>query len=489
MLAEARATLRAFSRTLRAGPADPRQAPMPPAEGPLGHARVLRDDILRAFPQWAAEYGDAVSLRLPGIPCLGVFSAEAVRHVLQTNARNYSKRTRATEKMSFFLGKGLVTSDGDLWKRQRRIAAPAFHKQRIEGFAGSMVRATADMLDGWAGARGAVDVDRAMMALTMRIASETLLGRDLSGEADAVGEALAFLTINTNRRITRILDLPLAVPTPENVRYRRAVKVLDDLLVGLIAARRQSPGQAHDLLGMLLDARDEETGEGMTDTQLRDEAVTIFAAGHETTSNALSWTFLLLARHPDVAARLHQEVDAVLGGRAPTVADLAALPFGKSVLQESMRLFPPAWITDRRAEGDDEICGYHVPAGTRILISPWATHRHPRYWQDPEVFDPDRFTPARSEGRPAFAYFPFGGGPRVCIGNAFAMMEAQLILALVAQRFHLELAPGAVVTPERGITLRPAPTLPMVPRARAPRQTQPHPAAVTAGAATDPVAL
>lgn len=472
MLEEARSKLRAFARTLRDGLDDPREPPMPSGEGPLGHARILRDDILGAFPRWAAEYGDAVSLRLPGLPCVAVFSAEAVRHVLQANAKNYSKRTRATAKMSLFLGKGLVTSDGELWRRQRRIAAPAFHKQRIEGFAGTMVRATSEMLDRWTGARGVVDVDRAMMALTMRIASETLLGRDLSGDADAVGEALGFLTVNTNRRITRLVDLPLAVPTPENLRYRRAVKVVDDLLIGLVAERRKRPTEAHDLLGMLLDARDDETGEGMSDAQLRDEAITIFAAGHETTSNALSWTFLLLARHPEIAARLHDEVDVVLGGRAPTVADLAALPLCKRVLHESMRLYPPAWITDRRAEGDDEICGYHVRAGTRIFLSPWATHRHPRYWDDPEVFDPDRFTPARSEGRPAFAYFPFGGGPRICIGNGFAMMEAQIILAMVSQRFRLELAPGAAVVPERGITLRPAPALPMVLRARPERRAE-----------------
>lgn len=466
MLEDARSTLRTLLRTFRDGPAAPGQAPMPPGRGALGHAMILRDDLLRVFPRWAARYGDAVSLRLPGEPCVAVFSADGVRHVLQHNAKNYSKRTRATAKMNLFLGKGLVTSDGDLWKRQRRIAAPAFHRQRIEGFVEVMSRATSDLLERWAGERGVVDVDRAMMALTMRIASETLLGRDLSGEADAVGEALSFLTVNTNERIGRLLDLPLSVPTPENLRYRRAVKVLDDLLVGLIAERRKSPGKATDLLGMLLDARDEETGEGMSDLQLRDEAVTIFAAGHETTSNALSWTFLLLAQHPAVAARLHDEVDTVLGGRVPSMSDLAALPFCKNVLQESMRLYPPAWILDRRAEGDDEICGYRVPAGTRIFLSPWATHRHPRYWDDPEVFDPDRFTSARAEGRPAFAYFPFGGGPRICIGNAFAMMEAQLILAMIAQRFRLELEPGARIEPEQGITLRPSPSLPMMLRER-----------------------
>lgn len=474
MIDQALEKVRHFAATLRDAAPDPRAAPMPKGEGWLGHSRILTEDILQALPRWAAEHGDAVSLRMPGIPAIAVFSAEGVRHVLQTNAKNYSKRTYAFDKMRLFLGQGLVTSDGELWKRQRRIAAPAFHRQRIEAFAGTMVQATRDLLERWSRASGPapVDVDRAMMALTMRIASETLLGKDLSGEADAVGEALTFLTLDTNARINRLVDLPLALPTPNNRRFLRAVKVLDDLLGQLIAERRRSPGDHQDLLSMLLEARDEETGEGMTDTQLRDEAVTIFAAGHETTSNALSWTFFLLAQHPEITDRLHEEVDRVLEGRAPTVADLPLMPYAKNVIQESMRIYPPAWITDRMAEGDDEICGYRVRAGTHIFVSPWATHRHPRYWQDPEVFDPDRFTPARSEGRPAFAYFPFGGGPRVCIGNGFAMMEAQIILAMIAQRFRPELAPGAVVTPERGITLRPAPTLPMLlrPRVLATRQ-------------------
>jgi cytochrome P450 len=466
MLDAARTKLQKFARTLRHGTSDPRSPPMPPSEGLLGHGMLLRDEVLRTFPRWAAEYGDAVSIRVPGELGVAVFSAEGIRHVLQTNAKNYSKRTRATEKMSLFLGKGLVTSDGDLWKRQRRIAAPAFHKQRIEGFAATMVQATSDLLEEWGRARGEVDVDRAMMALTMRIASETLLGRDLSGEASSVESALTFLTINTNARIQRLLDLPLYVPIPENVKHRRATKVLDDLLIGVIAERRKNPGEGKDLLAMLLEARDEETGEHMSDTQLRDEAVTIFAAGHETTSNALSWTFLLLARHPDAAHRLQVELDTVLGGRTPTLADLPQLPYCKSVLQEAMRIYPPAWITDRHAEGDDTICGYHIPAGTRVFLSPWATHRHPRYWTDPETFDPDRFSPARSEGRPAFAYFPFGGGPRICIGNAFAMMEAQILLAMICQRYRLELAPGVTIVPERGITLRPSPALPMLLRPR-----------------------
>jgi len=467
---DARSLVRKVSRALRPEVTDPRAAPMPPGDPVIGHTRVFQDDPLHQFTRWAATYGDAVSLRIPGVDFALVLHPDGVKHVLQTNAKNYSKQTRGYEKMRLFLGNGLVTSEGEFWKRQRRIAAPAFHRQRIEGFAGAMTRATADMLARW-GAEGLAerDIDREMMALTMRIASETLLGKDLSGEADAVGDALTFLTLNTNARIIRLVDPPLSWPTPENRRYLAAIKSVDDILAVLLEERRRSPGEHHDLLAMLMEAKDEETGEGMTDAQLRDEAITIFAAGHETTSNALAWTFLLLARHPEVAQRMYAEVDSVLGDRTPTLADLPAMPFTKNVIQESMRLYPPAWITGRRAEGDDEVCGYRVAKGTQVLVSQWATHRHPKFWEDPEAFDPDRFTPARSEGRPQFAYFPFGAGPRICIGNTFAMMEAQLILAMVSQKYRLELSPGAHVEPERGITLRPGPALPMRLRPRAPR--------------------
>jgi cytochrome P450 len=438
--------------------------PSPPGDPVFGHARVFREDPLHHFTRWGVTYGDAVTLHVPGVEFMLVLHPDGVKHVLQSNAKGYSKQTRGFEKMRLFLGNGLVTSEGDFWRRQRRITAPAFHRQRIEGFASTMTHATHDMLTRWeqpATDGSALDIDRELMKLTMRIASETLLGKDLSGDADSVGDAFTFLTLNTNARITRLIDLPLHVPTGENLRYLRAVKTVDDVLVGLIEARRASPGAHHDLLSMLLEARDEETGEAMTDAQLRDEAVTIFAAGHETTANALAWTFYLLARHPEVAARLYREVDEALDGRTPTLADLAAMPFNKCVIQESMRLYPPAWIFGRRAEVDDVVCGYDVPAGTQMLLSPWATHRQPRFWADPEAFDPDRFTPARSEGRAPFAYFPFGGGPRICIGNTFALMEAQLVLAQVSQHYRLELAPGARVEPERGVTLRPGPSLPM----------------------------
>ncbi|MBL8605642.1 MAG: cytochrome P450 [Myxococcales bacterium] len=448
---------------------------MAPGEPVFGHLRVLRDRPLQQFVQWADTYGDAVSMRLPGSPFVFVAAPEGVKHVLQTHAKLYSKQTRGFDKMRLFLGNGLVTSEGDFWRRQRRIAAPAFHRQRIEGFAETMTRATGDMLGRWAReGDGTRDVERELMTLTMRIASETLLGKDLSGAADAVGEALSFLTVNTTERINRVVDLPLDWPTPENRRYLKAVAVVDAVLGKLIEERRRDGAPHHDLLSMLLEATDEETHEKMTDAQLRDEAVTIFAAGHETTSNALSWTFYLLGRHPEIAARLYAEVDRVLGGRCPTLADLPQLAFTKQVIQESMRLYPPAWIIGRRAEVDDTLCGYKIAAGTQVILSPYATHRHPRHWADPEVFDPDRFSAERSEGRAAFAYFPFGGGPRICIGNSFAMMEAQLILAMVSQAYRLELAPGTVVEAERGITLRPAPALPMRLRPRAQAATAPR---------------
>lgn len=469
LVEEARSFLRKVSRTLRPDD-DPRAPPFAPGHPVLGHSRIMQVNPLDHFTRWGVEYGDAVSMRLPGSRFVLVLHPDGVKHVLQSNAKAYSKRTRGYDKMRLFLGNGLVTSEGEFWRRQRRIAAPAFHRQRIEGFAETMTASTAAMLERWAGRAetGAeLDVDREMMTLTMRIASETLLGEDLSGDADTVGEALSFLTLNTNARITRLVDLPLSIPTPENRRYLDAVATVESVLVRLIAARRANPGAHHDLLAMLLEAKDEETGASMTDAQLRDEALTIFAAGHETTSNALAWTFLLLARHPAVAARLYAEVDSALGGRTPTLADLPAMPFTKQVIQESMRLYPPAWIIGRRAEVDDTVCGYHIAAGTQVLVSPWATHRQPRWWDDPEAFDPDRFSAARSDGRPAFAYFPFGGGPRICIGNTFAMMEAQLILAQVSQRYRLELAPGARVEPELGVTMRPS-MLPMHLRPRRP---------------------
>ena len=289
-----------------------------------------------------------------------------------------------------------------------------------------------------------------MMRLTLRIVGETLLGYDPSRDADEVGDALAHLLAIVNERTTRVIFFARPrLPTPENLRLRRAVGTLDEIVLRIIAERRKSRGG--DLLSMLMEARDAETGEAMDDRQLRDEAMTIFLAGHETTANALAWTWLLLSRYPAARRELRAELSEVLGGRSPTADDLPRLRFTRMLLEESMRLYPPAWIIARSAGGADEIGGYEIPAGSIVFVSPYIVHRHPRFWEDPEGFDPHRFEKEPPRG----AYFPFGGGPRACIGNGFAMMEAQLVLATVAQRVTFELVPGHPVELEPSITLRP----------------------------------
>jgi cytochrome P450 len=350
------------------------------------------------------------------------------------------------------LGNGLLTSEGDLWKRQRRIAQPAFHRQRIAGFAGTMVRAAEDATALLESRRGDdVDMHHEMMRLTLRIVGETLLAYDPTDAADEVGAALSFLLPLANQRSVRIVDLPPIFPTRQNLKFRRALATLDTVVRRMIAERRKSPGDRGDLLSMLIEARDAETGEAMDDRQLRDETMTIFLAGHETTANALTFTWLLLSRFPAAARELRAELTQVLGGRSATADDLPKLTVTRRILQEAMRLYPPAWIIGRSATGPDEICGYEVPAGSIVFISPYVVHRHPELWEDPEGFDPSRFAREPARG----AYLPFGGGPRMCIGNGFATMEAELVLATMAQRLRFDLVPGTDVKLQPSITLRP----------------------------------
>jgi cytochrome P450 len=357
------------------------------------------------------------------------------------------------------LGNGLLTSEGDFWRRQRRIAQPAFHKERIAAFGDVMVRAAEDTARAWtavAKSGGTLDVAAEMMRLTLRIAGETLLSSDVTGHAAVVGDAVSLLLREANRRILQPIEVPLRVPTPNNRRVLRVLSELDAIVFRMIEDRRRmTGGRPSDLLTMLMEARDEETGEGMTDKQLRDEVLTIFLAGHETTANALSWTFYLLSLHPEVARRTSAELADVLGGRAPQVADLGRLVYTTAVLKEAMRLFPPAWIVGRRAVEDDTIDGYDIPRDSIVFVSPWLTHRHPAFWQNPEGFDPERFLPERAATIHRYAYFPFGAGPRLCIGQGFAMIEAVLLLATLAQRIRLDLVPGHRVVPHPSITLRP----------------------------------
>jgi cytochrome P450 len=443
-------------------PPDALAAPMlPDAPGPrgslfLGSLLEAQRDPLGFFQRSIAEHGEYVGVRFGPHRYLIVNDPEAVRRVLVDNHRNY-KKSRNYQGLKLVLGEGLVTSEGDFWRRQRRLAQPAFHKERLASFVRTMVADTAIMLERWRAAplSGSFDFHQEMMRLTLRIVTRTLFSTDSDADADAVGHAMTVAIDHVNEYADAIIRIPPWVPTPKNLRFRRALRTLDALVLRIIDERRKAADKPNDLLSMLMSAQDEETREQMTDRQLRDEVMTLVAAGHETTANALTWAFYLLAQHSDVAERVRAEVEAVLGGRPPSIEDLPRLAFIRSVLEETMRLYPPAWIIEREAMVEDRLGGYRVPRRSVVAMSPFMLHRNPRYWDRPDEFDPDRFSPGRAAPRPKYAYIPFGGGPRLCIGNAFAMMEAQIILAMVASEWSLDLAPGFSVELDPSVTLRP----------------------------------
>jgi cytochrome P450 len=422
---------------------------------------VLLEDLYR-------EYGDVFRFRIFIWHLYGFVHPDHVKHVLQENHQNYHKSI-IYETLKPVLGMGLLTSEDDAWRRQRRIAQPAFHRKVLASLATGMTDETASMLERWqAHARSGepFDVLSEFMALTLEIVSRTMLSTDVAGQTDTVRESVTVLRDDVNHRMMHLVTAPQRFPTPRNRRFRGALQAVDQIVYGMIKERRRRETNAEDLLSILMDARDEETGEGMSAKQLRDEVMTIFLAGHETTANALSWTLYLQSQHPDVEEKLSSEVDATLGGRTPTIDDLPKLPYTKMVIDESLRLYPPVWSVARQAIREDEIGGYRVPANSGVAISPWLSHRNPEFWPEPERFDPERFSPAGSAGRPRYAYIPFGGGPRQCIGNEFALMEAQLVLAMIAQSFRLRLAPGARIDLDPAVTLRPKYGLPMTVTAR-----------------------
>jgi cytochrome P450 len=402
----------------------------------------------------AAALGDIVELSFP-TACVHLLTrSEHIKHVLVDNHKGYGKETRGYRVLRLGLGQGLLTSEGELWRRQRRLMQPTFHHGRIASFAEIMTSCTTRMLDEWAAKRGAeVDVASEMMRLTLRIVGLCLMGTDLTDESDRVASALHELLHLVVARINNPIQWPMSIPTPKNRAFEKALRHLDDVVFGILSERRRSPGSRGDLLEMLMEARDEETNEAMSDRQLRDEVLTLVLAGHETTANAMSWTWFSLSRNPAVRTRLHEEVDR-LGG-PPAVGDLPALRYVQAVIEESMRLFPPAWVTARNAVADDEIGGVRIPKGSYVFVSPYVTHRLPEYFPNPEGFLPERFLDPAIEQLPKYAYFPFGGGPRICIGNAFAMMEAKLLVATIARRFDLDLVPGHPVIPKPLVTLRP----------------------------------
>jgi cytochrome P450 len=431
-----------------------RRPPGPSRTWLFGNLKEFGRDQLGSMTRWAREYGDLVSARFGPKRVVFANHPELVEQVLVEQNRKFIKhyRLRRTKRT---LGQGLLTSEGDFWRSQRKLAQPAFHRERIAAYARLMVDFTERMLESWADGQ-VRDVQDDMMRLTLEIVAKTLFDAEIGGDTADASAAMETLMRAFIARSGSLVNPPHWLPTPHNLRVERAIRRLERILVSIIAQRRKSGEDRGDLLSMLLHAQDEDSGRRMSDRQLRDEVMTLFMAGHETTANTLAWTWFLLAGHPDAEARLHAELDLVLDGRPPTVADLPRLAYTERVVNETLRVFPTVWVVGREAIEPVELDGYRIPAGTTVFMPQWVIHRDGRWYDDPEVFRPERWEGGLIQRIHRYAYFPFGGGPRLCIGNNFAQMEATLVLATIAQKFRIRLAPDAVVEPLATITLRPA---------------------------------
>ncbi|MBO0938322.1 cytochrome P450 [Fibrella sp. HMF5335] len=441
--------------------------PVHPGLPLVGNTLAVARDPLGMFTRLHRQYGRVVRINIGGRNQYMVFQPEDVKYVLQENHRNYG-RSPAFRVLKRFLGEGLLTSDGDFWRHQRRLAQPAFHRQKITLLASTMVQESAAWVAelGQSDLSGPINISQALMDVTMRIVCKTLFSTDASHRLNGLSHSLETLNVLANKSLLSPIKWPTSWPTPNNRRYAKARKQVDDLIYGFIASRKQTGTRHDDLLDMLLYAEDEEAGDSpnrrMPEQQLRDECVTLFTAGHETTAVSMAWTLYLLAHNPASLERLQAEVAGVLGtvkteeGALPPVEAFRAMPYTLQVVQESMRLYPPAWAMSRMALADDHIGPYRIPKGDTVVVSPYLLHHDPTNWPDPERFDPDRFAPGADAGRPAYAYLPFGGGPRLCIGNQFALMEMQILLALLVQSFDIHLVDKKPVRPQPLITLRPS---------------------------------
>ncbi|MBC7930230.1 MAG: cytochrome P450 [Rubrivivax sp.] len=420
----------------------------------MGNMREFNRDTLGFIERCAREFGDIVLTRFLYVPALFLFNPDHIEYVLASGSKNFIKaESLRSPFFSRLVGNGLVTSEGDFWRRQRRLAQPAFHRDRVNAYGETMVAFTERMLEGWRGGQ-TLDVHDEMMRLTQAIVVKTLFSADVSGEADRVGEALRVIVQPFASQATLKWILDNRLPTPGHMRFSRAVREVDSVVYRFIAERRASGEDTGDLLSMLLRAQDED-GSVMTDKQLRDEVMTLFLAGHETTALVLTWAWHLLALNPEAEEKLAAELEEVLGGRAPTVEDLPRLRYCEWVVKESMRLYPPAYAVGREAVRDCEVGGYRIPKGMQIFAFQWIVQRDARWYDEPESFRPERWGEDAASRLPRYAYFPFGGGPRQCIGNAFALMETVLVLATIAQRFRLRHAPGHTVELLPAMSLRP----------------------------------
>ena len=441
--------------------------------------RALNQSPLEMFTE-LARHGDIVGIRVVNFRNIFVNHPDLIEEVLVGHPRRYYKG-RVLRANRHVFGEGLLTSEGDFWLRQRRLVQPAFHRGRIAAYAETMVEYTKRIMESWRSGEER-DVHQEMMRLTLQIVAKTLFNADVARDAREVGKSLELL-LELGADFRRTLFVPHWVPTLTNLRIKREIAFIENILYRIINERRAAGHDAGDLLSMLLHVQDED-GSRMTDKQLRDETITLFLAGHETTASSLSWTWWLLAQNSAVEAKLHAELDEVLGGRAPSMDDLARLPYTANVITESMRLYPPAWGLARIVVEDHELGGYPLRKGMGVAMAQWVVHRDTRWYDAPEEFRPERWEGDFAKSIPRFAYFPFGGGPRQCIGNSFAVMEATLILATIAQRYRLRLVPDHPVVPLASITLRPRYGVRVVLESRH-RQTKedfsPAPQAMSAG--------
>ena len=422
----------------------------------MGVMREFNRDTL-GFIERCRDFGDVVRTRFLWVYAYFLYNPADIETLLTTNARSYRKAESL--RSPFFhrlVGNGLVTSEGDFWRRQRRLAQPAFHRQRISSYGDIMVQYAQRMMANWHDGE-ARDLSRDMTRLTLEIVVKTLFNSDVSKDADHIGQILTRLVKPFASQATVKWILDNRLPTPDHRRYFNDVSEIDRIVFRIIAERRASGYDEGDLLSMLLQAQDDD-GTRMSDAQLRDEVMTLFLAGHETTALALSWSWYLLASHPEAEKKFHAELDEVLGGRTPVVSDMPNLKYTEMIAKEAMRLYPPAYAVGREAIEETEIGGFRVPKGTQLFAFQWVTHRDPRYFDDPAAFKPERWTSEISEQLPKYAYFPFGGGPRQCIGNYFAMMEIVLLLATIGQRFQfalteekVEVLPVLSLRPKSGI--------------------------------------
>jgi cytochrome P450 len=427
----------------------------------LGNLRQMAANPLQAFYDWHRDYGDLVSFRL-ATRQFYLFSHPKLIEQALIRQSDIFKKIYNPEKptgIALILGQGLVTSQGDLWQRQRQLMQPVFQRSNVTTLLPLMVTAGNNMLNRWRqlGEGAHLNLSNEMTRLTLEVITQTMFSTSVLDKIEHISPSLDALLRYAIKSIVNPLTLPLYVPTPANQKFKRALGTIDEVIYGIIDQRRTAPSEQNDLLGMLLKARDDSSGEKMTDKQIRDEVITIFSAGHETTANLLSWTLYLLARHPDILARVRQELDGLLQGRIPNAEDLQQLSYTRTVLSESLRLRPPAGFLLRKVNKDTEVDGYFLKAGRSAMFSIYNLHHHADFWRQPEQFDPDRFLlPQRK-----YSFIPFGTGERICIGSHFALMESQLLLSMIVQRCDLQLLDPDEVEIEMAVTLRPKGGIPV----------------------------